>query len=269
MSMNLKRGFALIRASLLDSLQFRLALLFTIIGNLLYLLLIYNLWKAIYTSCGSDVVNGMSFSDTMIYLVFASAVFNFIEMWIVWNMGRDIQSGQIVVDLLRPMSYRNWKFMSGVGETIVKFFTTFMPTAIVVYFVSHGAIHLGLNVVFFIVSLGFSLLISYYLSFITGTICLYTESIWGVNIMKEVIVGLLSGATIPLVFFPAGLKKVALVLPFQTIVNSPMEVLLHPEYSVNQSLWVLGVQFVWAVALLLLCEGFFRLSLRRITVNGG
>ncbi len=41
----------------------------TLFANLIYLVLVYYLWKAIYDSSGTDVVNGMTFSDTMIFLL--------------------------------------------------------------------------------------------------------------------------------------------------------------------------------------------------------
>ncbi len=267
--MKLKKYITLLRAGIMESMQFRLSMLITVVCNLLYLLLIYYLWKAIYASAGTEIVNGMTFSDTMIYLVFASALFNFMEMWIVWNMGRDIQTGKIVVDLLKPMQYRTWLFCQGSGEMVVKFFITFLPTAIVVYIVSKGAIPLGINLLWFVVSVVCSVLINYYINFIVGVICMYTESIWGINIMKEVIVGILSGATIPLAFFPDVLRKIAMVLPFQTICNSPMQLLLHNEYTGLECGKILGLQIIWLVILSVVSEWFFRVSLKKITVNGG
>ncbi len=267
--MRLKKYFSIVRAGILDALQFRLAMFVTFIGNILYLLLVYNLWKAIYASSSESVINGMTFTDTIIYLVFASALFTFMEMWIVWNMGRDIQSGQIVVDLLKPMKYRRLLFCNGCGEMLVKFFTTFLPTAIVVFFVSDGAIKLGFNVLLFCLSVGMSMIINYYICFFTGTICMHTESIWGVNVVKEVVAALLSGAAIPIVFFPEAARKIVMLLPFQGIVNSPLTILLHPEYSAVEILKVLGLQLFWVLAMRFISQMFFSVSLKKITVNGG
>ena len=93
--MKIKRYLALTRAGILESFQYRLAMLVMIAGNLLYLIVVYFFWKAVYASSGSDVVNGMTFSDTLIYLVLATALFNFMEMYTVWEIGRNIQSGKI------------------------------------------------------------------------------------------------------------------------------------------------------------------------------
>lgn len=265
----MKRYRSLIKAGILDALQFRLSLVVTVLGNLLYLLLVYHLWKAVFQSADSTVINGMTFADTMVYLVFAAALSRFMEMWLVWNMGTDIQTGNIIKDLIRPIGYSRWRFFSGLGECMVKFVTTFLPTAVVVYFVSNGAISLGRNVVLFVLSVAMSLVIHFYINYMVGTICMYTNSIWGINIMKEVVVGLLSGATIPLAFFPDGLQRIVQILPFQALCNAPLELLLHGEYSLTKCGYILGLQAIWLILLKLLSEGFFRVSVKRITVNGG
>ena len=98
--MNPKRLLAITRAGIMESLHFRLGIFVTLFANLIYLVLVYYLWKAIYDSAGTAVVNGMTFTDTMIYLILATALFNFLEMFVVWDMSRSIQSGKIVLDLL-------------------------------------------------------------------------------------------------------------------------------------------------------------------------
>ena len=116
--MKLRRYFSMTRAGMLEQLQFRLGSVTTIAGNLIYLVLIYFLWKSIFASAGTDVVSGMTFSGTLIYLVLASALFSFMEMYLVWYMGRDIQSGKIVLDLIKPIRYRSFLFWTQSGFQI-------------------------------------------------------------------------------------------------------------------------------------------------------
>lgn len=269
--MNIKKYIALTRAGIIQELSFRLGTFVTILGNLIYLTLIYYLWKAIYASSGSEIVNGMTFSDTIIYLVLATALFNFLEMYIVWNMSRSIQSGAIILDLLKPMNYRRFMFFNYFGNNVMTFFLTFLPTFIVVYIVTHGAIHLGLNVLLFAVSVVLALLVNFYIEMLVATICLYTESTWGINIVKESIVLLFSGATIPLAFFPDGLRVVVEYMPFRCIYDTPLNILLmKPGYTTGSGIWImLSIQLVWCVILSLGAKAFWNFSVRRITVNGG
>ena len=267
--MKLKKYLSLTRAGIIESLQFRLATVIMVIGNLLYLIVVYFLWKSIYASAETNVVNGMTFTDTLIYLVLAMALFNFMEMYTVWEMGRNIQSGKIVLDLLKPMEYRRYLFWSYSGSFVTQFFFTFLPTFIVVSIVTRGAVPLGINLLYFAVSVVLAVLINYSIDFIVGTICLYTESIWGINIMKQVIVLLLSGATVPIAFFPEPLKTVVYYLPFQSIYNAPLTLLLDGNPTLETVVTTLGTQLLWCVGMTLLGKLFWKLSLRQITVNGG
>ncbi len=267
--MSIKKYLTLTRAGIIEALQFRLSFLVMIIGNLLYLIVIYFLWKAIYASAGTDVVGGMTFSDTLIYLVLATALYNFMEMYTVWEIGRNIQSGKIVLDLLKPMEYRRYLFWSYSGSFVTQFFLTFLPTFIAVSILTHGAISFGVNLPLFVVSVIMAISINYSIDFIVGTICLYTESIWGINIMKQVIVLLLSGATIPIAFFPEPLKSAMFYLPFQSIYNAPLTVLLHGGSDIESALRLMGMQLVWVVIMNVISIVFWKASLRQITVNGG
>lgn len=267
--MKLKKYIALTRAGIIEAFQFRLSMVVMVIGNLLYLTVVYFLWKSIYASSGTDVVNGMTFSDTLIYLVLATALFNFMEMYTVWEIGRSIQSGKIVLDLLKPMKYKSFLFWAFSGTFVTQFFATFLPTFIIVCVVTKGAIPLGINLLYFVISVVMSIIINYNIDFITGTICLYTESIWGINIMKQVIVLLFSGATIPIAFFPEGLKKAVGFMPFQAIYNTPLTILLEGETTAETLLISLGTQLFWCIALFIISNLFWKVSLRKITVNGG
>ena len=269
--MNPKRLLALTRGGIMESLHYRLGIFVTLFANLIYLVLVYYLWKAIYDSSGTDVVNGMTFSDTMIYLILATALFNFLEMFVVWDMSRAIQSGKIVLDLLKPMSFRKYTFWSYTGNHVVQFVLTFIPTFIVVMIITGGAIRMGLNLLWFIIATVFALVINYNIEMLIAPICLYTESTWGINIVKETIVLLLSGASIPLAFFPEQARIVVEYLPFRAVYDIPLSILLEKSGSdtCEGLLKLFGLQLIWLVILTVAGNIFWKIAVRRITVNGG
>lgn len=267
--MKLKRYFTYTRAGILEFLNFRASLFVTFFGNLCYLTIIYFLWKAIFDSSPQDVVNGMTFTDTMIYLVLAMALFNFMDTFLVWFMGRDIQSGKIVLDLIKPVSYSQYRFFFGMGNTISSFFITVLPTILVVYFITGGAIPLGWNLLYFAVGVGMGIVINFSINFFVGTICIYTQSIWGINIMKEVIVLLLSGASIPIAFFPEPLKTIVSYLPFQAIYNIPLQMLINDQLITGDYIKMLCIQVFWLFVTVLISQAFWKVSLKKITINGG
>lgn len=264
-----KKYCALTRAGIIECVNFRIALAVMCIGNLLYLTLIYFVWKAIFASSGSDVVNGMTFESTMIYLVLATALFNFMEMYIVWEIGRDIQSGKIALSLLKPMKYKDYLFWSVSGSFVVNFVFTFIPTFIVVAIITRGTIPMGLNLIYFMIGVVLAVVINFQIDFIIGTVCLYTESIWGINVMKQAVVALFSGATIPLAFFPDRLRAVIEFLPFRAIYDTPLTILLSDDSNGAMVAQKLLVSLAWAIGLSFVSNLFWHVSIRKVTVNGG
>lgn len=264
-----KKYFALTRLGMLETIQWRLALFVMVLGNLLYLTLIYFLWKAIFASAGTDVVNGMTFEMTMVYLVLATSLYGVVELYLVWEIGRNIQNGKIVLDLLRPLKYKQYVFWENSGTLAVNFLLTFIPTFVIVGVITNGTIPIGLNLIYFLVAFVFSIVINYNIDFIVGTICLYTESIWGINIMKQMIVALLSGATIPLAFFPEKFADVVNFLPFKAIYDTPLTLLMTRNPDLQMVASKLGCSLFWMIAISLFSTFFWRVSVKQVTVNGG
>lgn len=269
--MPIKKYVSLTRCGIMEQLQFRLGIFIALFGNLVYLTLIYFLWKSIYKSAGTDVVNGMTFNDTIIYLVLATALFNFLEMFIVWDMSRSIQSGEIILKLLKPLKFKPYMFWSYFGCNIVTFFLSFLPTFIIVYFITDGTIKLSSNLLIFIPAVVMALIINFNIDIFVSTICLYTESTWGINIVKESIVLLLSGATIPIAFFPKALRNLVTYLPFKAIYDTPLNILLSKDgFTLNSGApKMLLIQLFWCIVLSVITNIFWRISIRKITVNGG
>ena len=130
---------------------------------------------------------------------------------------------------------------------------------------------MGLNLLYFIVSVILALVVNFNIELTVATICLYTESTWGINIVKETIVLLLSGASIPLAFFPEAFRKIVQFLPFRAVYDIPLTVLLKKNGSDTPMglLSLFGLQLGWAVILTIVSTLFWNHSVKKITVNGG
>ena len=269
MKKKIRKYLALLRVGVLEEMQFRLGAAVRLFGNIIYLIIIYFLWKAIFSCSPTDVVNGMTFTDTMIYLVLASTLFSTMEMYVTWQMGRSVQTGNIVMDLLRPMGYTTYNLLMFSGNTLVSVLVNLLPTMAIVYFITSGGFVLSWNLLFFAAAVFLGTILNFFINFFVGVICFYTESIWGINIMKEVVVMLLSGASIPLAFFPEKLQQIVYYLPFQAIYNTPLTLLIDNGLSLQQRVGMLVTQLFWLLIMGVISQLFFRVSVKRITVNGG
>jgi ABC-2 type transport system permease protein len=269
--MKLRKYLTLARAGVLEALQWRASIFISFLGNIVYLLIIYNLWQAIYASLpeGTDTVNGMTFTDTMVYLVLAMTIFNMLSTYVVWGMSNEIRSGSMILNLVKPMEYRTFNFFNVLGGDVITFAMIVLPTFVIIGVITNWAIPIGVNLLLFIPALIMARLISFYIDFFVGTICLYTESTWGVDMAKEVIVLLLSGAVIPLAFFPGWFGTAAAYLPFQAIYNIPLQILMGRAATANELLIMFGTQLFWVVFMFIAGGLFWKKSIKVITINGG
>lgn len=248
------------------SMAYRVHFFFMLLGNLVYLIIIWFLWKAIYGD--STNMRGLSFIDTFSYLALAMSLFILMQCWTEWAMADTIISGNIMIYFLRPIDYQLQLFFDVFGFMLSNFVTTLLPTWLVLVFGFHVALPLDLRVIIFGISLLFAFIISFCIDYLVGIMAFYTQSIWGLSMTKEVIVLLLSGALIPLTFFPPTLQNWVNRLPFQAIYNLPLSILLH-DFHFSKALRILGVQLFWTVVLIILSRFVFSRAVRILTINGG
>ena len=155
------------------------------------------------------------------------------------------------------------------GNYIFNFFMTFFPTFLIVYFITENTIRLGINIVFFLLSVLLGTMINFFVDFFVGVICFYSESIWGVNVIKEILIALLSGSAIPLAFFPDALRKIINFLPFQAIYNTPLQILINKNYDLGDYASMLLRQVIWLIITFGVTRVFWNIAKKTITVNGG
>ncbi len=264
-----RRYLAFSRASFLETLTFRASLLLSLGGSLIYTAVVCFLWKSIFNSAGTEIVNGMTYPMTLAYVAIAGAVTSSMTIYLVWDIGRDIQSGTIALWFVKPLDYFTMNLFNSVSVIVFSFFINVVPVFILVEILVGWQIPFGINILWFVLSVFLGVIINFCLDFMVGTICLHTQSIWGINIMKEVVVSVLSGVTVPLAFFPDALRQVMMFLPFQAVFNTPLTLMITPNPSTELLIRSFSIQIFWIIVLVIAAKSFFKVSSRVITINGG
>jgi ABC-2 type transport system permease protein len=128
---------------------------------------------------------------------------------------------------------------------------------------------LGPGLFLFPLSLLFAFFISFFLDYFVGLFGFYSESVWGLSTTKEILVTILSGALIPLQFFPDAIQKVLLWLPFQAIYHTPLMMITRPNQGWDVFLPMLATQIFWVVALFLATRLFYNQAVKVLRISGG
>src|SRR3989338_5510291 len=101
----------------------------------------------------------------------------------------------------------------------------------------------------FFVSAVLSYLISFSISFLTGLWVFWSGgSIWGLKFSVKTINDMISGAFIPLYFFPDFFSEIFQLLPFAAAFHIPLSIYIG-KISGAEVFPALGEQFFWALIL--------------------
>src|SRR5690606_16955934 len=111
--------------------------------------------------------------------------------------------------------YYYYILLESFGKVISNFVIICIPSIALIIFLTQGEIQQTWNIAFFALSVILSYAISFNIDYATGLTSFYTESIWGINMAKDVIVMLLSGVLVPIPLFPDYLQGIVQFLPFQ------------------------------------------------------
>jgi ABC-2 type transport system permease protein len=155
------------------------------------------------------------------------------------------------------------------GGILANLLAITLPTILILTLVFKVNIPLGLGLMLFPLSLFLAFLVSFSFDYCVGLLAFYTESTWGLAITKEIIITVLSGALIPLQFFPDGMQKVLLILPFQTMYHTPLMMVTRPDQGWETFAPMLLFQLAWAVILFILTRLVYLQAIKVLRVSGG
>lgn len=261
----MKKYLALSLIGFKERISFRAHFICSLFSNLIYIILIFFLWKAIFISSLNDMINGMTFKETFLYLSIANSMNILMEAWVEWDLSRDIINGKISFFLAQPIDFQCNIMFRSLGTVISNFLVVFLPSFIIFMFISDSSI---MSISIFFVSLILGIIIRFAIDFITGIIAFYTENIWGVSITKNAIIAILSGALVPIPYYPEFLQPVIKSLPFYAIYHLPISMLLNSS-DLSECLKKIMIQLIWVLVLLIFGKLFYNKSVKTITVNGG
>ena len=263
----LRSYIALLRGSFMVGMIYRYGFLFTIFGNIIYLGVTYFLWRSIYHN--ADLIHGLTFDQTYLYVALGSAVFILLKTYADWLISNEIREGMIAVYLTKPLDYQLYALFISLGSALMNLAAITVPTILLLTLVFKVHFQSGLGLAFFPFSLLLAFMISFNFDYLVGLMAFYNELVWGLTITKEVLLTTLSGALVPLQFFPQALQKVLLVLPFQAIYYTPLTMVTQPDQNWPVFLQMLAVQLLWVVVMFILTRLVYDQAVKILRVSGG
>ncbi len=232
----------------------------------------YFLWMAIYGSANGQALGGITRNEMVVYVFMTYVTTTFVSVSISEWVSEDVVKGTVAMNLIKPIDYRLSLIARAVGGVVYEFFVPgiFIWIGVEVYRIR--GLHMPLTgvgtILLYLLSCIMSFLIYVLFDFCFGMIAFFTTYIFGMQMAKQALLRFLSGALIPLSFFPETIQRLFDFLPFSSMVYTPVMIYLG-KYQGTELAFVLFRQFLWVA--LLYGFGFliWKQVTKRLVVLGG
>ena len=109
------------------ALAYRISFFGYILGDIFQILIAFYLWSAIFNSSSAPTINGFTKNEMMVYIVMSFITAMTIGSGTEWVVAHEVQSGEIAINLIRPINYKLRLMFQSIGSIMWQFIAIFLP----------------------------------------------------------------------------------------------------------------------------------------------
>ena len=250
---------------------YRVDVLTSLLGVAARLYLLFALWSALYQSGGRDVAPA---GFTLSLIVTYSAVS--LLYGLVVNAATEsadqvedkIRDGDIAIDLFRPVRYPLTVIADGLGAMGFGLLQVVPALLVVAPLIHLVAPPTPAAAALFILSAALGITVNFAMTLMLNLTAFWILETFGIQMILRWVSMALSGAVVPVWFFPGAFQALALALPFQAIYSTPLSIYVGKLQGPTAWAFV-GIQAFWVLALGGICALMWRRGVRKVVVQGG
>ncbi len=234
--------------------------------NIISMAILVYFWRAIYDD--ATTISGLGLNQTLTYILLAFIFMPLTASDLIWEFGTNLREGTIIHHLLRPINFQGMNYAQSLGTLFTRMLLQLpMVIVAVLLFGLRFPTDLGTWLAFLVSALlGYTVM--FFFNWFLACLTFYTTEIWGLGVLIEGMNFFLSGALVPLVMMPEWVRNIVLSIPFAQALAVPVG-LLTGITPLSDAPRVWFIQLMWIGGMWLLSTLFFRVAVRKITVQGG
>jgi len=213
-------------------------------------------------------IGGYAQSEAISYAAVSQALLMVVPQWGVVGVASSVRTGQIAVDLLRPIDFYGLYLARRLGISAYYLTVRMGPLLLIGWLggVLEAPAWWALPALALSVCLG--AVIANSLLFLIEMSSFWLENETGVRYTVLGCASLLGGLVLPLAFFPPWVQDLSRLLPFEYTLYLPAQIWLG-KHTGGDLLWALLAQCAWAVGMFGLCKLALWRGTLKLRVAGG
>lgn len=222
------------------------------------------LWLGVFDA--HTVFGSYSKERLLSYLLFSSLVTTFISSSRVSNLAGEIQSGEIMNLLLKPLSVFGYYATVDAVDKLINTFCGIIEFTLIVLFFKIPLVA-PQQIGWFLLFLALGVCISFSINLLLSFIGFWTPEVWAPRFLFMMIVTFLSGSFFPLDLLPPVIYRILLFTPFPYLYFLPTKILIdgiQKIYFLQQVIFSLG----WAIGLFFLARFVWKKGIKDFSFWG-
>lgn len=225
------------------------------------------IWITLYTQRPGAF--GVTLQQMVTYGVLSMAIQNLFYTGPLYYMARQVRTGAIDSDLLKPLDFHFHMVARSTGEMLLRILVIAIPAMLIGYFMFDLQPPVTSETGFlFVVALLLGFLVNFHLDFLLGAISILTLEIHSIDWAFHATSRFFSGQFVPLWLFPGVLSTLAELLPFRSVFSTPLSIYAG-VLSGNAITQAIGFQLLWLMILLIMSRWLWERVQTRLVSQGG
>ena len=255
------------RIRVLMAMEYRFDVFSSIAVQVILMISTIYIWRTAFQNEGA--VRGVTLQQMQAYSVMSALLATFWTARVADVVRDRVSQGQISTDLIRPTDPLFLWLAEDVGQAVCSLLTKGVPL-LACGFLLVGAIGPASwqAVLFFLPACVLSYLILWLMSALVAMVAFWTIEFGHLNMVKDAMVGILSGSFVPLWFFPDWFARICGWLPFIYTYQGTLGIYVGKTQG-WESARVLGMQLAWVLGLGLWLVVLWKKARSKVLVQGG
>ena len=266
----MKAYIEIIRNSFLTGITYRVNTLLRIFGAVVSLLVQISVWYVLFKSKpdATSHIGAIKLSEMVTYTIVSTLTHIIISNQVITRLNNKIKTGQIAMDLIKPMSLKAIIGSEMIGGTLYNVIFRSLPILFIGIFLFSFQFSGWLNLAFFIIALFNAAVIFFELSYIVGLAGFWYITIWHMGRVLDNAIRVFGGSFIPLWFFPESLYHISMFLPFRFIYYTPILIYIG-KVDMKGVIEIILQQWVWIAILIIIEKIIWKFGIKKLVIQGG
>jgi len=264
---SMKKYYLIAKNTWDEMLTYRASFVMWRVRNIIQLLTIYFLWSAVIPP-GKNLL-GYTQPLMLTYILGTSLMDSIVLSSRTYAVGNEINSGNLMNFLLRPVNYFSYWFARDLGDKLMNICFAITELTLIFLFLRPPFFFQTdpFYLLFFIFSTALSLLMYFFINFLLGLIGFWSPEIWAPRFIFITILGFFAGSLFPLDILPRTIYEILKFLPFTYLMYFPIKIYLG-HLSIFEILSGLSISAFWVFAIYFIVKLIWRKGIRSYTAYG-